>query len=83
MRFDRLRLTAVLCLILTTGCVNTQGERVSMRQWWQGPTATQEPEARDQDQTANAEQATSQPAEEEPADQVAEGPAREIGRAHV
>ena len=77
MRLDRFRLAAVLCLIVTTGCINAQGERISMRQWWQDRTATQEPGTLDQDQTANTDQAPSQVAIEEPSDRVADSPTRD------
>lgn len=79
MRFNRFRLTAALCLFATAGCVDSQGQRVSMRQWWQERTAAKAPDTSDQNQTANTDQPAPQAADEERSDRLAEGPAAEDG----
>lgn len=68
MRLDRFHLAALLCLVVTAGCVNTQGERISMRQWWQDRTAPHEPETLDQEQTAIASQAAEGPTDDKSVD---------------
>lgn len=74
MRFDQFRLAAALCLVVTTGCINSQGQRINMKQWWQHRTATQEPETPDQGQEASADQI----AAKEPSDQVAKKPTDDV-----